>query len=587
MKIINDKNIENNKTMNDISKIQNELLSLGHTLVEYKNNKNVFYMCKCGNTEVSNATLLRLRNGSACDKCMINRRVATKLEKNTIINNNSQDPSTLRGNELAKRKVNSDIIKQHASDTIETSIQISTRNAIFNPKVIQLADIVIAASNLHVDGWVFIGCGEQTYFVNRDGRFASATQSIPTIEVNREFRNEYPQIKLNGRMVYIHREFAKNFSVVDISKVQQNECFTVFDFATFKESWLSKAKECNISSEFIIALSKTFDTFSKLTSSVLIPTQNLQADHLIPNSRELYTAVRLVTASEHVHDTIARGERQDVRSVLLFDTHTKQPIFMNDHTGENKWLFPSMNSLGEAIYRTNNLSIPKSSVNLTKDSFHKAVKMFEKNMTLPIKFVNSEWRYPMLATITKNENAIVISLPMFWTYISDKPEMQDMYDIHDAIEYDNSAKKVFGDKLDPNTITIIKHSDLPFGFATDGKTNEITCNTILKPVSLVKGNLVQVLSFIVDKHGYPYIQLQKKHKYLHKLSAEIFLEQPPYNGKQLIAHHINGDTLNWHPSNLEWTTRTENSKKTPSTRNDVFHSENEKRKLDWKFTINS
>ncbi len=575
--------------MNDISIIQADLLALGHTLVEYKNNKNVFYMCKCGNTEVAKATLIRLRGGSGCDKCMITRRIATKLEKNTINNNKSQDVSTLRGNELAKRKVNPDIIKQHASDTITTSIQNSIRNATFNVKVIQLADIVIAASKFHIDGWVFIGYNEQSYFINRDGRFASAIQSIPIIEVNREFRNEYPQIKLDGRMVYIHREFAKNFSVVDISKfstIQQDECFTMFDINTFRDLWLSKAKERKISSEFIIALSKTFETFSN-SASVLVPTQNLQADHIIPNSRELYTAVRLVTTSEHVHDTIARGERQDVRSVLLFDTHTKQPLFMNDHTGESKWLFPSIKSIGEAICRTNNIS-SEFPANIAGPSFReKAVKMFEKNMTLPIEFVNSEWRYPILTTITKNENVIVISLPMFWTYICDKPEMQDMYDIHDAIEYDNNVKKVFGEKIDPNTVTIIKHPNLPFGFATNVKTNVITCDTVLKPVSLVKENLVQVLSFIIDKHGYPYIQLQKKHKYLHKMSAEIFLKQPSSSGKQFIVHHINGDTLNWHPSNLEWTTRSENSKKTPSTRDDVFHSENKKRELEWKFTIES
>lgn len=67
----------------------------------------------------------------------------------------------------------------------------------------------------------------------------------------------------------------------------------------------------------------------------------------------------------------------------------------------------------------------------------------------------------------------------------------------------------------------------------------------------------------IDRKGYPRVglwlqidgQWRQKNKLVHRLVAETFIENPE---NKPIAHHIDGDTMHCHVSNLAWATAKEN-----------------------------
>lgn len=71
----------------------------------------------------------------------------------------------------------------------------------------------------------------------------------------------------------------------------------------------------------------------------------------------------------------------------------------------------------------------------------------------------------------------------------------------------------------------------------------------------------KVLKPTVFSCGYPYVTIcvngQKKHKRVHRLICETFISNP-HNKSEV--NHIDGNKLNFHISNLEWVTSSENKK---------------------------
>ena len=79
-------------------------------------------------------------------------------------------------------------------------------------------------------------------------------------------------------------------------------------------------------------------------------------------------------------------------------------------------------------------------------------------------------------------------------------------------------------------------------------------------------------------NGYLFLQLYKdnkaKNRYIHRLVAEAFVENP--NGKETV-NHINGNKHDNRAINLEWNTYTENNKHAYTTGlNDETHRRNRK-----------
>lgn len=73
----------------------------------------------------------------------------------------------------------------------------------------------------------------------------------------------------------------------------------------------------------------------------------------------------------------------------------------------------------------------------------------------------------------------------------------------------------------------------------------------------------KVLKPLVNKRtGYPYVKLTKNgkvyKKQLHIMVAQLFLEDP--HNDNLIVNHIDGNKQNPYYKNLEWITRSENTK---------------------------
>lgn len=68
-----------------------------------------------------------------------------------------------------------------------------------------------------------------------------------------------------------------------------------------------------------------------------------------------------------------------------------------------------------------------------------------------------------------------------------------------------------------------------------------------------------ILKKSFSKNGYIYHSFSnrklKKHKYLHRLMAEAFIDNPNYKEE---VNHINGNKLDNSIENLEWVTRREN-----------------------------
>ncbi len=73
---------------------------------------------------------------------------------------------------------------------------------------------------------------------------------------------------------------------------------------------------------------------------------------------------------------------------------------------------------------------------------------------------------------------------------------------------------------------------------------------------------------------------------LHRLIAHIFYNLQ-VNDNTVVVNHINGNTLDWHPSNLNVITRSDNGKLTYKTRTKKFHKNNDTRLKKWKFDLNT
>lgn len=71
----------------------------------------------------------------------------------------------------------------------------------------------------------------------------------------------------------------------------------------------------------------------------------------------------------------------------------------------------------------------------------------------------------------------------------------------------------------------------------------------------------KICTFIVDRHGYACVYLQRNNysarKAVHRLVAQTFL---PICKDKVIVHHKDGNKLNNSVENLEWTTHAENNK---------------------------
>lgn len=500
---------------------------------------------------------------------------------------NKNDPAVILGNELAARKPDMETLKLHADVTISNSMESIAINRESFTDIIQWAELVLEVSNYPgCNGWVFIYHDKKRYFMNRDGRFATAKKPNPTKVSTRELREKYTQIKLDGRMTYMHREYAINMCVVnliELPKEKHSICFKSYDFDTLCKEWISEATKCNIDSVYIDAIRNTCNTFSSI-KQILIPTTTLYADHRIPNSQHLHTAVSLVTFSKNVKNAIERGERKDTFPCLLFNTETYSVVPLIDFENNQCYIFPSKRSLGEAICRTNGHNMHPNPANIVYTSFTKAIKKYETlGKIFPTELDPKEWNAPSLVKFT-SDKMIVITPYMLWYIIKDNKQLQKLYNIYTEPIDDTTPKKKFGtihnmsnikrlliQHPTDNTIAFMLESDIPI---LDARTKLIIVST--------KDGTAQELSHTIDKFGYPYIQQSSKgvskHKYLHRLVAETFLKP---GIKSDVVNHIDGDRLNWHPSNLEWVSRSENGKHTHFKRDEEFTNKNAIRLESW------
>ena len=76
-----------------------------------------------------------------------------------------------------------------------------------------------------------------------------------------------------------------------------------------------------------------------------------------------------------------------------------------------------------------------------------------------------------------------------------------------------------------------------------------------------KGAQLRNKKSTIDSHGYRVLQLwtnnKSSKKYIHRLVAEAFIE----GDKTLTIDHIDGDKLNNSIDNLEWVSKSENTKR--------------------------
>lgn len=507
--------------------------------------------------------------------------------QNTHIQN---EPSVIRGNELAARKPDIETLKLHADVTISHSIEASAKNREKFKDIIQWAELVLAVSNYPgCDGWAFVFHGGKRYFMNRDGRFASAKISKPNKVSNRELREKYTQIKLDGHMAYMHREYAINMCVVNLIELPDKEhsvCFESHNFDKLCKEWISEAIKCHINNIYIDAIRNVYNTFSQI-KYLFIPTTTLYADHRIPNSQHLHTAVSLVTSSKNVRNAIERGERKDASPCLLFDTEIRKVVPLINHDGDQCYIFPSKRSLGEAICRSNGHDMHPHPANIVIHSYIKAVKKYEMfDKILPIDINPDEWRVPILTSFTANQ-MIIITPHMLWHVIKENAELQQLYNINTEPSNDTTPKKRFGTihNVSNKKHLLIQHpTDNSIALMLETSTPILDATTKLIIVS-TKEERVQELTSHIDKYGYPYIQQSSKgiksHKYIHRLVAEIFLKP---GLKSDVVNHIDGDRLNWHPSNLEWISRSANGKHTPNQRDEKFNNKNAIRLESWKWS---
>ncbi len=180
-----------------------------------------------------------------------------------------------------------------------------------------------------------------------------------------------------------------------------------------------------------------------------------------------------------------------------------------------------------------------------------------------------------------------VSVYILWTYVKDKPHLQKLYNIFDKPELPVKAvinlAQLLNDTIERKIIRHPVYTD--FGLLHDSSSNVITCKTKLIPIS-ISNDKFKKLEIRVVPNNYLQVNIKRNGGYkptsLHRLIAHIF-HNLQIDDKTVVVNHINGDTLDWHPSNLEVITRSYNRKFTHKMRTEEFHKNNEIRLKEWTF----
>lgn len=87
----------------------------------------------------------------------------------------------------------------------------------------------------------------------------------------------------------------------------------------------------------------------------------------------------------------------------------------------------------------------------------------------------------------------------------------------------------------------------------------------VRRIKVGKGAQLRNKKATIDSHGYRVISLwsenKQSKKYIHRLVAEAFID----GDKALTVDHVDGDKLNNSIDNLEWVTKSENTKRQHQT----------------------
>ncbi len=387
--------------------------NVGHKLYmipeECTNIKKIRLFCLTTNSIGFNHLYQLKRGGGSC--CGYIRKVKTNKHIITEETKNSTDVAVVRKNELAKKKADVDVIKEYAEKTIEISLKIKDNNNQNKnyKKYIQIADIIIEVSKAN-DGWVYVGYNnEYKYYINRDGRFGSVllTTNSHIYEHKNSFREKYTQIELGGTRRMIHREFAINFSVVDFDifrNLEFSKYFQEIELKTFKEEWLTL--KYKIPDKYITTIKNVFDKIENYSSvtHILVPTVALTADHTVPNSHELYTAVQLTPYNNR--KAVDRNEIKTGQECVLFDVSTKTVVPLSNYENKETYIFPSIRTIAEAICKQFNIdnNHPK---NLIIPSIKKATNFFAQFDMFPQKIELNKCRTPNFAELIKKEYIVI------------------------------------------------------------------------------------------------------------------------------------------------------------------------------------
>ena len=96
--------------------------------------------------------------------------------------------------------------------------------------------------------------------------------------------------------------------------------------------------------------------------------------------------------------------------------------------------------------------------------------------------------------------------------------------------------------------------------------NNIKCPYYISSTGKIKNKKNKLLKLRISEHGYYVHSLRKYYKisaYVHRIVASMFIPNPD---SKPVVNHKDGNKLNNHVSNLEWTTHSENTKHWVSTK---------------------
>jgi len=537
---------------------------------EYTNNKNIKISCKHG--EIMIKSLVDIKRGKGCAKaCKYEKRV----KKIDIVD--SHNISIERGNLLAQRKASEQELEKYGDDNIKNTLQLATRNKILFPEYIQLSELLTLAS-LQTNGWIYHMINNNGIFIHKHGIFSVCAGGNPSYILQRAFKNKYPQIKLCQKMVYIHRVYGQCFISCDLSQYYDDGSFDKIHV----NDYLSKLKTQNINDIYIHSIQQTIQPNVKY---IIIPNQNLISDHI--STIENFIHTQWTTAKGNVEMAVQRGERPNLNNVLLFDTQLMKPV-----TFDNKWCF-TVSELSTILYKQSNKELPPTPTNLVGTSLKKANTRFN-NSSFPSVFTLEDvklWTCPILHTLV-DRNYIVLSLHMFWSFIKDKPRLQEEYNLYTPIESRQEQHVGKYHKLkDVEHLLYLYPFNTRIGFLTN--IDKFQYETIFQPVS-VNGDKVRELKSHRDKNEYMYIQLDGKHFYLHRLLGIMFPNKNDIdrfcidnsiNFKHFVINHRDGNVSDYHPSNLNWLSRSENSKQTHIFRTPEYLTNLHLERQNWKADI--